>query len=33
MKLTGFGKFFLTVVILGALGFIVFRKYGDQIKE
>jgi NitT/TauT family transport system substrate-binding protein len=33
MKLTGFGKAFLTLVILAVVGFIAFRKYGDQIKE
>ena len=33
MKLTAFGKFFLALVILGVLGFVVFQKYGAQIKD
>ena len=32
MKLTPFGKLFLVLIVLGVLGFIGFKKYGDQIK-
>ncbi|MFZ5471373.1 MAG: phosphate ABC transporter substrate-binding/OmpA family protein [Myxococcota bacterium] len=32
MKLTPFGKLFLTLVVLGVVGFVVFKKYGDQIR-
>ena len=32
MKLTPLGKLFLAIVILGVVGFVVFKKYGDQIR-
>lgn len=32
MKLTPFGKLFLALVVLGVVGFIVFKRYGDDIK-
>lgn len=33
MKLTGFGKFFVTVVILGVIGFAVWHYKGDAIRS
>ncbi len=32
MKLTAFGKFFLFLIIVGVVGFIAYRRYGDQLK-
>ena len=32
MKLTPFGKFFLLLIILGVVGFIAYKRYGDQLK-
>lgn len=32
MKLTPFGKFFLLLIILGVVGFIAYRRYGDQLR-
>lgn len=32
MKLTPFGKLFIALVALGVIGFVVFKKYGDNIK-
>ena len=32
MKLTPFGKLFIALVALGVIGFVVFKKYGDQIR-
>src|SRR5258708_2658311 len=32
MKLTAFGKFFLFLIIVGVVGFIAFKRYGDQLK-
>lgn len=32
MKLTPFGKLFIVLVALGVLGFVGYRKYGDQLK-
>ncbi|MBK7863028.1 MAG: OmpA family protein [Archangiaceae bacterium] len=32
MKLTPFGKFFLFLIIVGVVGFIAYRRYGDQLK-
>ncbi|MFL5321969.1 MAG: phosphate ABC transporter substrate-binding/OmpA family protein [Myxococcaceae bacterium] len=33
MKLTPFGKLFLALVVLGVVGFVVFKRYGDEIKS
>ena len=33
MKLTPFGKLFLALIILGVVGYVVFRKYGEEIKQ
>ena len=32
MKLTPFGKLFIALVALGVIGFVGFKKYGDQIR-
>jgi len=32
MKLTPFGKLFIALVVLGVVGFVVFKRYGDQVK-
>ena len=32
MKLTAFGKLFLFIIIVGVVGFIAYRRYGDQLK-
>jgi len=32
MKLTPFGKFFLFLIIVGVVGFIAWRRYGDELK-
>ena len=32
MKLTPFAKLFVTLVVLGVVGFVVFNKFGDQVK-
>ena len=31
MKLTPFGKLFIVLVALGVIGFVAFKKYGDQL--
>src|SRR5690349_1389637 len=33
MKLTPFGKLFLALIILGVIGFAVFKKYGNEVKQ
>src|SRR5688500_11075813 len=33
MKLTPFAKLFITLVVLGVIGFVAFTLYGDQIKQ
>lgn len=33
MKLTPFGKLFIVLVALGVIGFVVFKKNGDKIRE
>ncbi len=33
MKLTPFGKLFIALVALAVIGFVVFKKYGDQVRE
>src|SRR5262249_7202512 len=33
VKLTPFAKFFITVVILGVIGYTGYHYYGDQLKE
>lgn len=33
MKLTPFGKLFIVLVALGVIGFVAFKKYGDQIRD
>ena len=33
MKLTPIGKLFLALVILGVVGFVVYRKYGGQMQD
>ena len=33
MKLTPFGKLFIVLVALGVLGFVGYRKFGDQLKS
>jgi NitT/TauT family transport system substrate-binding protein len=33
MKLTPFGKLFIALVALAVIGFVVFKKYGDQLRE
>ncbi len=33
MKLTPFGKLFLALVVIGVVGFIVFNKYGDDLRK
>ena len=32
MKLTGFAKFFITLVILGAVGYVGWYFYGDKLR-
>lgn len=32
MKLTPFGKLFIALVALGVIGFVVWKKYGDDVK-
>src|SRR5687768_2888669 len=32
MKLTPFGKLFLALVVVGVVGLVVFRRYGDEIR-
>ncbi|MFT3706460.1 MAG: phosphate ABC transporter substrate-binding/OmpA family protein [Archangium sp.] len=32
MKLTPFGKLFIALVALGVIGFVVFKKYGDNLR-
>lgn len=32
MKLTPFGKIFIVLVALGVIGFVAWRKYGDQLR-
>lgn len=33
MKLTPFAKLFITLVVLGVIGFVAFTLYGDEIKQ
>jgi NitT/TauT family transport system substrate-binding protein len=33
MKLTPFGKLFIVLVAVGVIGFVAFKKYGDQLRE
>lgn len=33
MKLTPFGKLFIVLVALGVIGFVAFKKYGDQLRD
>lgn len=33
MKLTPFGKLFLALVILGVVGFVVFKRYGEDLRS
>ncbi|MFZ5443970.1 MAG: phosphate ABC transporter substrate-binding/OmpA family protein [Myxococcota bacterium] len=33
MKLTPFGKLFIALVALGVIGFVGWKKYGDQVRE
>jgi NitT/TauT family transport system substrate-binding protein len=33
MKLTPFGKFFIALVVLAVVGFVGYRKYGNQVKS
>ena len=33
MKLTAFGKIFLALIILAVIGFVAFKKYGEEIKQ
>lgn len=33
MKLTPFGKIFIVLVALGVIGFVAYRKYGDQLRS
>ncbi len=33
MKLTPFGKLFIALVAIGVIGFIVFKKYGEEIRQ
>src|SRR5260370_33839409 len=33
MKLTAFGKIFLALVILAVVGFVAFKRYGEEIKQ
>ena len=33
MKLTPFGKLFLALVVLGVVGFVVFKRYGDNLRS
>jgi NitT/TauT family transport system substrate-binding protein len=32
MKLTPFGKLFIVLVALGVIGFVVYRKFGDEVR-
>src|ERR1043165_601341 len=32
MRLTPFGKVLLALIILGSLGYVVYRRYGDEIR-
>jgi NitT/TauT family transport system substrate-binding protein len=32
MKLTAFGKLFIVLVAVGVIGFVAFKKYGDQLR-
>lgn len=32
MKLTPFGKFFIVLVALAVIGYVVYRKYGDELR-
>ena len=33
MKLTPFGKLFIALVALGVIGFVGYKKYGDQLRS
>lgn len=33
MKLTPFGKFFLAMVVVAVVGFVAFKKYGDELRQ
>ena len=33
MKLTPFGKLFIALVAVGVIGFVAFKKYGDQLRD
>jgi len=33
MKLTPFAKIFLAVIVLAVIGFVVFKRYGDNLRE
>ena len=33
MKLTPFGKLFIALVAVGVIGFVAFKKYGDNLRE